>query len=170
MDMSRLPITTALSGRAAVFECVGHLIRRRQHEVDRIVRILQHAFVSERPKSPKRGMILAIVLVGDYANRNRPDTEDGHVSAYEIWAIVDHPEYRGLEKSWGPARGLLKQELGGRATVELSVFDDADIARAIVENGMIREKVGSAIVLYDGRAPVAAPQSRLPSSSPYISS
>lgn len=163
--MSRTPAVN-LNVADRVIDRVSHLIKRRQQEVDKIVRILRSEFVSERPRSPRRGKILAICLVGDHARIERPDKEDGVRSTYEIWAIVDHPEYRGLEQSWGPARRLIDREVGWRCRVELSVFDDSDMERAIRENSMIREKAGSAIVLYDGRAPGIARQGMPSSSSP----
>ena len=42
------------------------------------------------------------MLVGRNARPNEvPDRETGEINDYEIWAFVDQPAYKGLNRTWG---------------------------------------------------------------------
>lgn len=55
--------------REVVMARVGHLIRRKQQEIERITRILRAAASFEGVAAPVSGKILKIVLIGPYARR-----------------------------------------------------------------------------------------------------
>ena len=119
--------------RERVKATVGHLVRRKQQEIERAVRLLRAHFVDRRPRSPRRGTLHRLMLVGAFARRDGPpDRETGEINEYEIWAFVDHPEYRGRNRHWGIAQRAIASNLRGRATVTLSVFtlDEMDRVRA----------------------------------------
>src|SRR3546814_8285138 len=65
---------------------VGHLIRRKQQEVERIARILRTSFDPTRVQAPEPGQIRRIILIGPYARRNwYEDDQTIHFSDYEFW-------------------------------------------------------------------------------------
>lgn len=120
--------------RARVKTRVGHLVSRKQQEIDRVVRLLRAHFVSRRTRSPKRGTLHGLMLVGALAQRDGlPDREAGEINDYEIWAFVDHQEYRGRSRHWGVAQRAVAISLRGRARVNLSVFtlDEMERLRAV---------------------------------------
>src|SRR3546814_13292783 len=56
--------------REVVMARVGHLFRRKQHEVERITRILRSCFDPAQVLSPEPGRIKQIILIGPYARRS----------------------------------------------------------------------------------------------------
>jgi hypothetical protein len=91
------------------------------------------------------------MLVGPYA-RGGPvlDRETGDINDYDIWAFVDHPAYRGLNRSWGLARRVVASSLRGRATISLSVFLISEIERLrIVGNRWFTDLYDGGVILYD---------------------
>ena len=95
---------------------VGHLVRRKQVEIERAVRLLRAHFIDRRPRAPKRGTLYRIVLVGPHAQPTAtPDRETGEINGYDLWAFVDHPAYRGMNRYWGLARRVVASSLRGRA-------------------------------------------------------
>ncbi|MGN6850082.1 MAG: hypothetical protein ACTHJK_11515 [Sphingomicrobium sp.] len=124
---------TTLDDRERVKATVGHLVRRKQQEIERAVRLLRTHFVNWRPRSPRRGTLYRLMLVGAFAGRDGPpDRETGEINEYEIWAFVDYPEYRGRNRHWGVAQRAVASSLRGRARITLSVFtlDEMDRVRA----------------------------------------
>ena len=137
--------------RQRVMTRVDHLIPRKQQEIERAVRLLRFHFVDRRPRAPKRGTLLRIMLVGRYARPGEvPDRETGEINDYDLWAFVDHPAYRGLNRTWGLARGIVASSLRGRATVRLSVFtlDETERLRA-AGNRFLTDQYDGGVVLYD---------------------
>lgn len=133
MPLARSPAVTRPDDRERVRSRVGHLVRRKQQEIERAVRLLRAHFVDRRPRSPKRGTLHRLMLVGAFARREGPpDRETGDINEYEIWAFVDYPEYRGRNRHWGIAQRAIASSLRGRATITLSVFtlDEMDRARS----------------------------------------
>lgn len=116
--------------RGRVKARVGHLISRKQVEIERAVRLLRIHFVNRRRRSPKRGTLHQIMLVGPYARPGQsPDRETGHINEYELWAFVDHPAYKGKRLYWGIAQRAVARELRGRAEIILSVFTTGEMDR-----------------------------------------
>jgi hypothetical protein len=92
-----------------------------------------------------------LMLVGAFARRDGPqDRETGEINEYEIWAFVDHPEYRGRNRHWGIARRAVASSLRGRATVTLSVFTvgETDRIRA-AGNRFLTELYDGGITLWE---------------------
>src|SRR3546814_16297664 len=85
-----LPYTTLFRSRRRriVMARVGHLIPRKQVEIERAVRLLRAHFVDRRQHPPKRGTVHRMMLVGRYAQPGpKPDRETGEINEYEIWAF-----------------------------------------------------------------------------------
>jgi len=135
--------------REVVMARVGHLIRRKQQEIERIVRILRAAAAFEGVAAPVRGEIQRIVLIGPYARRTWYEDEASmYFSDYEFWVIVNHQLYVD-ETRWRRARALISQELGNRCAVTLAVFSNADIKSAMVSNDcFILDRLEAGIVLF----------------------
>src|SRR3546814_4331105 len=88
--------------RRIVMARVGHLIPRKQVEIERAVRLLRAHFVDRRQHPPKRGTVHRMMLVGRYAQPGpKPDRETGEINEYEIWAFVDHEASKGMKRYWG---------------------------------------------------------------------
>jgi hypothetical protein len=139
---------------------LSHLVERKRVEIDRSVRILQHYFVDRRPRAPKRGQLLRIMLVGPHASPSHDfeDEETGDINRYELWAFVDHAAYRGLNRYWGPARAMLASELGGQASVTLSVFTPDEMVRAEADgNWFLTDKYRGGVILYEAALAEHAP-------------
>src|SRR3546814_15046392 len=69
--------------RRIVMARVGHLIPRKQVEIERAVRLLRAHFVDRRQHPPKRGTVHRMMLVGRYAQPGpKPDRETGEISEY----------------------------------------------------------------------------------------
>lgn len=151
MSGATAPTPAALTDRRRTMARVGHLIPRKQVEIERAVRLLRVHFIDRRARAPKRGTLHRIMLVGPFAQPgSRPDRETGEINAYDLWAFVDHPEYRGRNRHWGLARYVLASSLRGRATITLSVFtlDEIDRLRAI-GNRFLTDQYDGGVVLYD---------------------
>ena len=96
---------------------VGHLIRRKQREIERITRILRGLFDPNQVQAPEQGQIKRIVLVGPYARRSwYEDRRTIEFSDYEFWIIVNHPLFAD-ERCWQRARDVVRSELGDRCAV-----------------------------------------------------
>jgi len=136
--------------RKRVMTRVAHLIPRRRAEVERAVRLLRFHFVNRRDRAPKRGTLHRLMLVGEYADPDRRDREDGDRTDLEIWAFVDHAAYKGLNRYWGIARRAVASELQGRASLTLSVFtlDEMERIRA-AGNLFLTSRYDTGIVIYD---------------------
>ena len=116
--------------RGRVKTRVGHLVSRKQVEVERAVRLLRIHFVNRRRRSPKRGTLQQIMLVGPHARQGRhPDRETGEINEYELWAFVDHDAFKGRRRYWGIAQRAVARELHGRANIILSVFTTGEMDR-----------------------------------------
>ena len=137
--------------RRRVMSRVGHLVRRKQIEIERAARLLRVHFVARRRRAPKRGTLHRLMLVGVHAERcGVPDRETGEINEYDIWAFVDHPAYRGMNRSWGLARRVVASSLRGRARITLGVFTIDEIARLYaVGNRYFIDRYENGIVLYD---------------------
>lgn len=151
MALTRSRAVTRPDDRERVKARVRHLVRRKQQEIERAVRLLRAHFDDRRPRSPKRGTLHSLMLVGAFARRDGPpDRETGEINEYEIWAFVDYPEYRGRNRHWGIAQRAVASSLRGRATVTLSVFtlDEMPRVRA-AGNRFLTELYDGGITLWE---------------------
>ena len=102
MSAGPIPALAEIAERRRTMARVGHLVRRKQVEIERAVRLLRAHFIDRRSRAPKCGTIHRIVLVGPFARpRARPDRETGDINDYNIWAFVDHPAYKGMNRYLG---------------------------------------------------------------------
>src|SRR3546814_19177537 len=91
---------------------VGHLIRRKQREIERITRILRSFFDPNQVQAPEPGQIKRIILIGPYARRSwYEDRRTLDFSDYEFWIVVNHPLFTD-ERCWQRARDVIGHELG----------------------------------------------------------
>jgi hypothetical protein len=144
-------LVSRLEERRSVMALVGHLFPRKRQEIERAVRLLRAHFIDRSPRAPRRGKLHKIMLVGRYARAEVvADRETGEINTYDIWAFVDHPAYRGLNRSWGLVRNVIAMSLQGRATINLSVFalDEFDRLR-IAGNRFLTDQYDAGVTLYE---------------------
>jgi hypothetical protein len=137
--------------RRRIMARVGHLVWRKQVEIERAVRLLRAHFIDRRRRAPKRGILHKIVLVGPHSQPHAtPDRETGDINDYDIWAFVDHAAYRGMNRYWGLARRVVASSLRGRATITLGVFTVEEIGRLrAAGNRYFTDRYDLGVVLYD---------------------
>lgn len=128
---------------------VGHLIRRKQQEVERITRILSACFDPSQVQAPEPGEIRRIFLIGPYARRSwYEDEETINLSDYEFWIVVNHPLFKEPE-CWTRARDVIDSELGNRCAVGLEFYSRADIRIAKAERDtFVLDRIEAGITLY----------------------
>lgn len=128
---------------------VGHLIRRKQREIERITRILRGLFDSSQVQAPEPGRIKRIILIGPYARRSwYEDSRTIEYSDYEFWVVVNHPLYSD-ECCWRRARATIDQELGNRCAADVEVYSKSDIRTAKAERDtFILDRIEAGITLY----------------------
>ena len=135
--------------REVVMARVGHLIRRKQQEVERIARILRASFDPTQVQAPEPGQIRRIILIGPYARKSwYEDRRTIDFSDYELWIIVNHPLFKeGC--CWSRARNMIQRELGSRCAVGLEAFSKSDIRIAKAERDtFILDRIEAGITLY----------------------
>lgn len=112
---------------------VGHLIRRKQHEIERITRILRGLFDPAQVQAPEIGQIKRIILIGPYARTSwYEDKETIKFSDYEFWIVVNHPLFKE-DRCWQRAGDVIARELGDRCAADLEIYSRADIRVAKAE-------------------------------------
>ena len=155
------PKANDVYAREVVMARVGHLIRRKQQEVERITRILRACFDPSQVQAPEPGEIRRIILIGPYARKNwYEDEETINFSDYEFWVVVNHPPFKE-EECWERARAVIDSELGDRTAVGLEFYSRADIRIAKAERDtFILDRIEAGITLY--RASRDAPLPRGP--------
>src|SRR3546814_4850519 len=105
---------------------VGHLMRRKQREIERITRIVRACFDPEQVLAPEPGQIKRIILIGPYARRSwYEDRRTINFSDYELWIVVNHPLFTD-ERCWHRARTVISRELGNRCAVDLHIYAKSD--------------------------------------------
>ena len=141
--------TNDVYAREVVMARVGHLIRRKQGEIERITRILRSFFDPSRVQAPAPGQIKRIVLIGPYARRSwYEDTRTIDFSDYEFWIVVNHPLFTD-ERCWQRARDVIRSELGNRCAVDLGIYAKSDIRVAKAERDtFILDRIEAGITLY----------------------
>ena len=135
--------------REVVMARVGHLIRRKQREIETITRILRCFFDPSRVRAPEPGRIKRIVLIGPYARRSwSEDRRTIDFSDYEFWIVVNHPLFTD-ERCWRRAREVIDRELRNRCAVDLQIFSKSDIRIAKAERDtFILDRIEAGITLY----------------------
>ena len=145
--------------REVVMARVGHLIRRKQREIEKITRILRSFFDTSQVQAPAPGQIKRIVLIGPYARRSwYEDSRTIDFSDYEFWIVVNHPLFTD-ERCWQRARAVIGSELGNRCAVDFAIFAKSDIRVAKAERDtFILDRIEAGITLYRASrdAPLAA--------------
>ncbi|TPG39765.1 hypothetical protein EAH79_13790 [Sphingomonas koreensis] len=135
--------------REVVHARVGHLIWRKQQEVERICRILRTFFEPGDVLTTQPGQILRIILIGPYAKRSW--YEDKHTmffSDYEFWVIVNLPVFTD-ERHWEAARQMISREVGNRCAVTLMILSKDDVKRArAARDCFILDRIEAGITLY----------------------
>jgi len=128
---------------------VGHLIRRKQREVERIARILRAFFDPGQVQAPGSGRIKRIILIGPYARRSwYEDKRTIDFSDYEFWVVVNHPLCAD-ERCWRRARDVIRSELGDRCAVDIETYSKSDIRIAKSERDtFILDRIEAGITLY----------------------
>ena len=141
--------TNDVYAREVVMARVGHLIRRKQREIETITRILRCFFDPSRVRAPEPGRIKRIVLIGPYARRSwSEDRRTIDFSDYEFWVVVNHPLFTD-ERCWQRARDVIRRELGDRCAVDLEVYSKSDIRIAKTERDtFILDRIEAGITLY----------------------
>ena len=141
--------TNDVYAREVVMARVGHLIRRKQGEIERITRILRGCFAPFPVQAPEPGQIKRIILIGPYARRSwYEDTRTIDFSDYEFWIVVNHPLFTD-ERCWQRARDVIRRELGNRCAVDLELYSKSDIRIAKAErDSFILDRIEAGITLY----------------------
>lgn len=144
-----IPNLSDVYAREVVMARVGHLIRRKQQEIERITRILRSCFDPGRVQAPQPGRIRSIILIGPYARRSW--YEDEHTlqfSDYEFWIVVNHPLFKE-DCCWQRAKEVIASELGDRCAVDLEIWSKADIRIAKAERDtFVLDRIEAGITLY----------------------
>ncbi len=141
--------TNDVYAREVVMARVGHLIRRKQQEVERITRILRACFDPDQVQAPEAGIIRRIILIGPYTRRSwYEDKKTLGFSDYEFWVVVNHPLFTE-ERCWQRARDIIGSEIGDRCAVNLEIYSKADIRIAKAERDtFILDRIEAGITLY----------------------
>lgn len=128
---------------------VGHLIRRKQREIERITRSLRGLFDPSQVQAPEPGRIRRIILIGPYARRSwYEDSRTIEFSDYEFWVVVNHPLYTE-ERCWRRARATIDRELGNRCAVDVEIYCKSDIRSAKAERDtFILDRIEAGINLF----------------------
>lgn len=141
--------TNDVYAREVVMARVGHLIRRKQREIERITRILRCFFDPSQVQAPGPGIIRRVILIGPYARRSwYEDKRTIDFSDYEFWIVVNHPLLTD-ERCWRRARDVIGRELGDRCAVDLEVYSKSDVRAAKAERDtFILDRIEAGITLY----------------------
>jgi len=141
--------TNDVYAREVVMARVGHLIRRKQSEIERVTRILRCLFDPSSVQAPEPGLIRRIILIGPYARRSwYEDKRTIGFSDYELWIVVNHPLFKE-ECCWRRARKIIRSELGDRCAVNFEIFSKSDIRIAKAErDSFILDRIEAGITLY----------------------
>ena len=145
-----MPVSTNdVYAREVVMARVGHLIRRKQGEIEKITRILRAFFDPTQVQTPEPGQIKRIIMIGPYARQSwYEDRRTIDFSDYELWIVVNHPLFKE-ECCWQRARDVIRRELGDRCAVDLEIYSKSDIRIAKAERDtFILDRIEAGITLY----------------------
>ena len=143
------PLLSDVYAREVVMARVGHLIRRKQGEIERITRMLRGLFDPLQVQAPEPGAIKRIILIGPYARRSwYEDRRTIDFSDYEFWVIVNHQLFTH-ERCWWRARDVIRRELGDRCAVDVEIYSKSDVRTAKSERDtFILDRIEAGITLY----------------------
>jgi hypothetical protein len=143
------PHSNDVYAREVVMARVGHLIRRKQREIERITRILCGLFDPSQVQAPEPGRITRLILIGPYARRSwYEDSRTIEFSDYELWVVVNHPLFTD-ERCWRRARATIDREIGNRCAVDVEIYSKSDIRAARAERDtFILDRIEAGITLY----------------------
>ncbi len=143
------PYVNDVYAREVVMARVGHLIRRKQREIERITRILRACFDPDQVQATEPRVIRRIILIGPYARRSwYEDKKTLGFSDYEFWVVVNHPLFTD-ERCWQRARDIIGSELGDRCAVDLEIYSKSNIRVAKAERDtFILDRIEAGITLY----------------------
>lgn len=146
------PFHQAPYRREVVMARVGHLIRRKQQEVERITRIIRGCFEGTTAPAPEPGRIMRImriILIGPYARRSwYEDRHSLYFSDYEFWIVVNQPVFKH-ERHWERVEKTIHHEVGQACAVTLNILSKADIKAARAERDhFILDRIEAGITLY----------------------
>ena len=143
------PYSNDVYAREVVMARVGHLIRRKQREIERITRILRGLFDPSQVQAPEPGRIKRLILIGPYARRSwYEDSRTIEFSDYEFWVVVNHPLFTD-ERCWRRARTTIHRELRNRCAVDVEIYSKSDIRTARAERDtFILGRIEAGITLY----------------------
>jgi hypothetical protein len=135
--------------REVVMTRVGHLLRRKQREIEKITRILRGCFDPNQVQAPEPGRIKSIILIGPYARRSwYEDERTIDFSDYEFWIVVNHPLFKE-ECCWQRACEVIGKELENRCAVDLDFYSKSDIRIAKAERDtFILDRIEAGITLF----------------------
>jgi|GEM_PF-714333 len=135
--------------REVVMARVGHLIRRKQQEIERITRIIRGCFEGAATPTPALGRIMRIILIGPYARRSwYEDRHSLYISDYEFWIVVNQPVFTH-ESYWERAEKTIHHEVGQTCAVTLNILSKADVKAASAESDhFILDRIEAGITLY----------------------
>ena len=141
--------TNDVYAREVVMARVGHLVRRKQREIERIARILRSFFDPNQVQAPAPGQIKRIILIGPYARRRwYEDSRTIDFSDYEFWVVVNHPLFTD-ELCWRRARATFDRELGNRCAIDIEIYSKSDVRAAKAERDtFILDRIEGGITLY----------------------
>ena len=153
------PQSNDVYAREVVMARVGHLIRRKQGEIERITRILRGLFDPSQVQAPEPGRIKQIILIGPYARRSwYEDSRTIEFSDYEFWIVVNHPLFTD-ERCWRRARAIIDRELGNRCAADIEIYSKSDIRTAKAERDtFVLDRIEAGIPLYRASRDAALPQ------------
>src|SRR3546814_18419501 len=115
----------------------GHLIRRKQQEIERIARILRLTASFEGVAAPVPGVITRIVLIGPYARRTwYEDKASLYFSDFEFWVVVNHTLYAD-DTRWCRAKETIARDLGNRCAVSLSEIGGASCRERVCQTVLV---------------------------------
>src|SRR3546814_1986595 len=104
-------------------------MRLKQHEIERLTRIVWSCLEPEQVLAPGPGQIKRIILIGLYARRSwYEERRTIDFSDYELWIVVNHPQFTE-ERCWQRASDVIASELGDRCAVDLEFYSKADLDR-----------------------------------------
>jgi hypothetical protein len=143
------PHSNDVYAREVVMARVGHLIRRKQREIERITRILRGLFDPSQVQAPEPARIKRIILIGPYARRSwYEDSRTIEFSDYEFWVVVNHPLFTD-ERCWRRARATIDREVGNRCAVDVEIYSKSDIRTAKAERDtFILDRIEAGVTLY----------------------
>ena len=114
---------------------LDHLPLVKQHELQRVVKVLHEEFEDKIKRSPqrsKRGRILKIVLFGSYARGDWVEDPVGrYLSDFDILIVVSEMEFTDFSTYWSVAEDRLLRDRQVKTTPQFIVHTLDEVNRAL---------------------------------------